>query len=239
LAKVELGAVVAAAQRVAETTLAAEAPAADREGSWPEASLKELQRELGGLVVDERLGGLGHGLWAVARVGEITGRYCASTSICFGMHLVASAVMGAKATPRQEQEYLRPIAAGEHLSTLALSEPGTGSEFWLPQSCMWSDGGGLRVTRTKSFVTNATHADSYVINLVRDATPTVPGSFSVASSTRELLAWSGARPGMASGCVATTPGRCACMTFPWTARSYWAMRATRSGTSSTSSHRSS
>ncbi len=180
MARVELGAVIAAAQRVAETTVAAEARVVDREGRWPEASLKELQRELGGLVVDERLGGLGHGLLAVARVGEIIGRHCASTSICFGMHLVASAVVGAKATAWQEQEYLRPIAAGEHLSTLALSEPGTGSEFWLPQCRMQSDSGTLRITGTKSFVTNATHADSYVINLVRAATPTAPGSFSVA-----------------------------------------------------------
>ncbi|HWH01976.1 MAG TPA: acyl-CoA dehydrogenase family protein [Pilimelia sp.] len=178
--KLELGAVVAVAQRVAETTVAAEAPLVDREARWPEASLKELQRELGGLVVDERLGGLGHGLLAVARVGEIVGRHCASTSICFGMHLVASAVVGAKATARQEQEYLRPIAAGEHLSTLAFSEPGTGSEFWLPQCRLHSDGDIFRVTGTKSFVTNATHADSYVLNLVRAASPTAPGSFSVA-----------------------------------------------------------
>lgn len=180
MAKVELGAVIAAAQRIAETTVAAEARVVDSEGRWPEGSLKELQRELGGLVVEERLGGLGHGLLAVARVGEIIGRYCASTSICFGMHLVGSAVIGAKATARLEQEYLRPIAAGEHLTTLALSEPGTGSEFWLPQSRLQSDGDRLHVTGTKSFVTNGTHADSYVINLVRAATPAVAGSFSVA-----------------------------------------------------------
>ncbi|MCZ9345912.1 acyl-CoA dehydrogenase family protein, partial [Streptomyces sp. TRM76130] len=72
----------------------------------------------------------------MAQVGEATGRACASTSICFGMHLVGSAVIAAKASHRQREAYLRPIAAGEHLTTLALSEPGTGGEFWLPQMRM-------------------------------------------------------------------------------------------------------
>lgn len=80
--------------------------------------------------------GMGHGLLAVAQVGEATGRACASTSICFGMHLVGSAVIAAKANRRQQEHYLEPIAAGDHLTTLALSEPGTGGEFWLPQTRM-------------------------------------------------------------------------------------------------------
>ncbi|MFD1364480.1 acyl-CoA dehydrogenase family protein [Actinoplanes sichuanensis] len=74
MAKVELGAVVAIAQRIAETTIATEAAAVDQQARWPRTGMKELQRELGGLVVAERLGGLGHGLPAVARVGEETGR---------------------------------------------------------------------------------------------------------------------------------------------------------------------
>ena len=42
------------------------------------------------------------------------------------MHCVGSAVIGSKATV-QQQEFLRPIVAGEHQTTLALSEPGTGA----------------------------------------------------------------------------------------------------------------
>ncbi|WP_229068787.1 acyl-CoA dehydrogenase family protein [Actinoplanes sp. DH11] len=183
MARVELGAVLATAQRIAETTIAAEAAVVDREARWPRTSMKELQRELGGLVVEQRLGGLGHGLLAVARVGEVTGRYCASTSICFGMHLVGSAVLGAKATAWHEQRYLRPIAAGEHLTTLALSEPGTGSEFWLPQTRMHDDGDDVVLNGTKSFVTNGPHVDSYVVNLAAGASAT--GSFSMAALDAE------------------------------------------------------
>lgn len=140
-----------------------------------------LRQRLGGLVVPERFGGLGHGLLAVAQVGEVTGRACASTSICFGMHLAGSAVIAAKATPEQQERYLRPIAAGEHLTTLALSEPATGGEFWLPQTRMeHSRPGRLRLTGTKSFVTNAAHADSYVLSAVAADPGIPPGLFSCA-----------------------------------------------------------
>ncbi|MCA1665581.1 MAG: acyl-CoA dehydrogenase family protein, partial [Myxococcales bacterium] len=87
----------------------------DATASWPEENLRALQAAgLGGLVVSTEAGGLGHGLYAVARVCELLGRECPSTAITFGMHLVASAVINAKATAAQRAEYLEPIARGEH-----------------------------------------------------------------------------------------------------------------------------
>jgi alkylation response protein AidB-like acyl-CoA dehydrogenase len=179
VARNELGAALSAAQEIAAEVLAPQAAAVDEEQRWPEQGVRALRRRLGGLVVPEDSGGMGHGLLAVAQVGETTGRKCASTSICFGMHLVGSAVLAAKASDRQRKEYLEPIAAGEHLTTLALSEPGTGGEFWLPQTRMERAGAGrLRLTGAKSFVTNAAHADSYVLSAVASGPDTPPGQFS-------------------------------------------------------------
>jgi alkylation response protein AidB-like acyl-CoA dehydrogenase len=167
------------AREIAEDVLAPEAAAVDAEQRWPEKGVTALRSRLGGLVVPEHSGGMGHGLLAVAQVGEATGRACASASICFGMHLVASAVISAKAGARQRERYLEPIAAGEHLTTLALSEPGTGGEFWLPQTRMERSGADrLRLTGAKSFVTNAGHADSYVVSTVAAGPGTPPGQFS-------------------------------------------------------------
>ncbi|MGW8066566.1 acyl-CoA dehydrogenase family protein [Streptomyces ziwulingensis] len=188
----ELGAAVAMAREIAEGVLAPEAPAVDEEGRWPEKGMAALRSRLGGLVVPHQYGGMGHGLLAVAQVGEATGRACASTSICFGMHLVGSAVIAAKAGPRQQERYLKPIAAGEHLTTLALSEPGTGGEFWLPQTRMESAGDGrLRLTGAKSFVTNAGHADSYVVSTLATGPGKPPGQFSctVVDATAPGLEW--------------------------------------------------
>ena len=179
--RTELGNVVAYAREVSEDVLAPQAATIDEEGRWPEEGVLALRNQLGGLVVPKRFGGIGHGLLAVAQVCEATGRGCASTSICFGMHLVASAAVAAKATRWQQERYLEPIAAGEHLTTLALSEPETGGEFWLPQTRMECDGTDrLRLTGTKSFVTNAGHADSYVVSGVVSDPGAPPGQFSCA-----------------------------------------------------------
>ncbi|MEE1942386.1 acyl-CoA dehydrogenase family protein [Streptomyces sp. TRM 70361] len=179
MVRIGLGAVVALAREVSEEILAPQAAAVDAERRWPDKGMAALRSRLGGLVVPEHSGGMGHGLPAVAQVGEVTGQACASTSICFGMHLVGSAVIAAKAGAKQREHYLEPIAAGEHLTTLALSEPGTGGEFWLPQTRMErAEPDRLRLTGTKSFVTNGGHADSYVLSTVAAGPGTPPGQFS-------------------------------------------------------------
>ena len=157
------------------------APLAERtdSGVWPEEALRALQAAgLAGLVVPLEHGGAGLGLRAVAGVCETLASVCASTAICFGMHQVAAAVLSTKATDRQASEFLRPIAAGEHLTTLALSEPGTGAQFWLPETRLASRGDGWVLNGRKSFVTNGSRADSYVVSTVA-ADPDAPaGEFS-------------------------------------------------------------
>ncbi|MGC2999500.1 acyl-CoA dehydrogenase family protein [Streptomyces sp. G35A] len=180
------------AREIAEDVLAPEAAGVDGDHRWPDKGMAALRSRLGGLVVPVESGGMGHALLAVAQVGEATGRACASTSICFGMHLVGSAVIAAKASPRHRLHYLEPIAAGDHLTTLALSEPGTGAEFWLPQTRMERvEGDRLRLTGAKSFVTNAGHADSYVLSTLAAGPGKPPGQFSctVVDATTAGLEW--------------------------------------------------
>ncbi|GAB2872254.1 acyl-CoA dehydrogenase family protein [Myroides odoratimimus subsp. xuanwuensis] len=148
-------------------------------GVWPEEGMRALQAAgLGGLVVPREHGGAGLALRAVAGVCEAIGQVCASTAICFGMHHVATAVIAAKATEQQAKDFLQPIAAGEHLTTLALSEPGTGAQFWLPQTRLSTTPDGWSVDGEKSFVTNGSRVDSYVVSTVA-ADPDAPlGDFS-------------------------------------------------------------
>lgn len=176
------------------------APLVDRtdSGVWPEEQLRALQASLGGLVVPREDGGSGLGLRALVEVCETLGQACASTAICFGMHSVGTAVIAAKPTERQRKEFLRPIAAGEHLTTLALSEPGTGSEFWLPQTAITSHDEGWLVNGEKSFVTNGSKADSYVVSTVA-ADPDAPrGEFSavVVWGDSPGLSWHGTWDGI-------------------------------------------
>jgi alkylation response protein AidB-like acyl-CoA dehydrogenase len=152
----------------------------DQAAVWPQAGIRALfEAGLGGLVVSREHGGLGHGLLATAQVCATLGRECASTALCFGMHLVASAVINAKSTEEQGRQFLAPIASGQHLTTLALSEPGTGVHFYLPQTRMAdAEPDGFTVTGTKSFVTNGGRADSYVLSTVAADPDAPPGLFS-------------------------------------------------------------
>ncbi|HYF68924.1 MAG TPA: acyl-CoA dehydrogenase family protein [Ohtaekwangia sp.] len=60
----------------------------------------------------EESGGFGKGLYALARICETPGKSYSSVGLCFGMHCVGTAVISAKATPWQQQQYLEPIANG-------------------------------------------------------------------------------------------------------------------------------
>lgn len=188
---------VARAREVARETAAPRAQLTDS-GVWPEESLRALQEVLGGLVVPREDGGAGLGLRALVGVCESLGEVCASTAICFGMHHVASAVISARPTERQRKEFLRPIAAGDHLTTLALSEPGTGAEFWLPQTRLTSDEVGWRLDGEKSFVTNGSRADSYVVSTVAADADAPVGEFScvVVWGDSPGLSWHGGWDGI-------------------------------------------
>lgn len=178
---------VEVARRVADEVLAPHAEAVDRDAAWPEAGLRALlEAGLGGLVVPLDSGGRGLGLGALARVCEALGQACGSTAICFGMHCVGAAVIASKGTPDQRARYLEPIARGEHLTTLALSEPGTGSDFYIPQTRIEPTvEGPFRLTGTKSFVTNGGRADSYVVSAAATGESAAPGEFSLFVLPRE------------------------------------------------------
>lgn len=181
------------AESIALEELAPRAEKVDKEGKWPEKSIHALQKAgLGGLVIPSEFGGHGKGLTEIVKVCEVLGQQCASTALCFGMHLVGSAVLAAKATPRQQEKYLVPIAEGNHLTTLSLSEPGTGSNFYIPQAELTTrEDGGYCLNGTKSFVTNGGYADSYVTSVVIPDPNRPIGQFSavVVSNDADNIEW--------------------------------------------------
>ena len=95
------------------------------------------------------------------------------------MHCVGTAVIAAKATAHQQHTYLEPIAAGKHITTLAVSETGTGVHFYFPQTPLIAvTENDYVINGTKSFVTNGGHADSYVVSTLGAGTDAEPDQFS-------------------------------------------------------------
>ncbi len=166
------------AAELSATVLTNRCEETDREGHWPESSLRALaDAGLMGLHIPERLGGHEQGLLALAHITEELGRGCSSTAMCFGMHSVAAKVLSSKATPYHEERFLRPIAEGRHITSLALSEPGTGSQFFLPRMQFKADAAQIELNGEKSFVTSGSHADSYVMSAVPPGSELDSGTF--------------------------------------------------------------
>jgi isovaleryl-CoA dehydrogenase len=155
--------VLAALRQEAAPRIAGEASNVDRERAFPAASLQALAAVGAyGLVVPESAGGCGGSLTALVAACEEVGAVCASTGMVFLMHSVTAATLAAGGGPRADA-YLRAIAAGETLGTLAFSERGTGAHFYAPELRATRSNGAVHISGRKTFVTSGGHADVYLV----------------------------------------------------------------------------
>ena len=150
-----------ALKRVIDEVVAPGAASVDADGAFPRAQLDALGAAgILALTVPAEFGGGGAGLREAAVVVRELGSVCGSTAMVVAMHY--SAVAGLVAAG--DKDTLVAIAGGTHLSTLAFSEAGSRSHFWAPMStAVLSPGGAtVRLDASKSWVTSAGYADSYV-----------------------------------------------------------------------------
>ena len=131
----------------------------DANATFPRAAVTALgEAGLLGLLSSADVGGRGGSLDDAAQVVRRLAATCASTAMVVCMHFSATAVIeqyGPDGTRRA-------IAAGSHLSTLAFSETGSRSHFWAPLGTAVVDGDHVLLNASKSWVTSAGEADSYV-----------------------------------------------------------------------------
>jgi alkylation response protein AidB-like acyl-CoA dehydrogenase len=178
---------------ISRSVVSEDAESTDRLARWPERGIRCFQKEgLGGLTIPVEYGGLGQGTKTLAKVCELVGQHCTSTAISFGMHAVGSAVIASKATVYQQEKYLNPICEGQHLTSIALGEVSSGSQFYLPQTRMqYHSQSEYKINGVKSFVINGGRADSYIASAVAEGSNT-PGEqfncFMVNSGTTGI-AW--------------------------------------------------
>jgi alkylation response protein AidB-like acyl-CoA dehydrogenase len=168
----------AAAATLARDVAAPAAADVDARARFPEESLAALAKQgLLGLTIPAALGGKGEGPRAFAAVAEELAQACASSAMIFVMHVSATQAIAASPTLAGRDDLLREIAAGRHLTTLALSEKGSRSNFWAPLSRLEPAGDGFTTSAAKSWVTSAGHAQSLVSSAQR------PGAASPLEST--------------------------------------------------------
>jgi alkylation response protein AidB-like acyl-CoA dehydrogenase len=150
-------------KRVIDDVIAPNSGATDREAKFPTESMEALAKAgLLGLCVDAAHGGHGQSPRMFAAVAEELAMADPSTAMIYVMHVTAAQAIAASDVLSSRDEILKDIASGRHLTTLAFSETGSRSQFWAPVSRLVENGDGYETSASKSWVTAANHADSYV-----------------------------------------------------------------------------
>ena len=178
------GAALAAARGLVPA-LAARAAELDRTGAFPGDDVDDLRAAgLLGVMVPERLGGLGATFAEYAEVAIALGEGNGATALVFNMH---ASVTGAFArTPEPlaralgapdswfaaRDRVLAGARAGE-LYAVAMSERGAGARLSALTCSYRSVPGGFHVVGSKAFVSGAGHAHAYLV-AARDATSEAP-----------------------------------------------------------------
>jgi alkylation response protein AidB-like acyl-CoA dehydrogenase len=150
-----------ALERVITDVVAPRAPTTDEQGSFPQPAITALgEAGILGLTAAPDVGGGGGGMRQAAEVVERLAGTCGSTAMVVLMHYAATAAIEAHGP----KDVRQAIGGGRHLTTLAFSEAGSRSHFWAPVSTatISADGDGVLLHATKSWVTSAAAADSYV-----------------------------------------------------------------------------
>lgn len=149
-----------AAQEIAP--LAAEIDRQDRfpRHLWP----KMGELGLHGITVEEEYGGSGLGYLEHVVAMEEVSRASASVGLSYGAHSnLCINQIRRNGTEDQKRRYLPKLISGEHVGSLAMSEPGAGSDVVSMQTRAEKKADRWVLNGTKMWITNASEAETLVI----------------------------------------------------------------------------
>lgn len=132
----------------------------ESQDQYPEALIEHM-KELGvfGLAIPEPHGWASVSSSCYAAVTEELARGWMSLAGAFGGHSVVSKLIAAFGTEQQKAHYLPRMATGELRATMALTEPGGGSDLQAMRTVARRDDDGFVVDGQKMWITNAQRAD--------------------------------------------------------------------------------
>ncbi|HEV7203270.1 MAG TPA: acyl-CoA dehydrogenase family protein [Jatrophihabitans sp.] len=133
-------------------------------------ALVEQMKQLGvfGLAIPAPYGEFGVSTSCFALVTEELARGWMSLAGAFGGHAVVSRLLLRFGTDEQRERYLPRMATGELRATMALTEPGGGSDLQALRTLARRDGAGWVVDGAKTWISNARHADLFALLVKTD-----------------------------------------------------------------------
>lgn len=146
--------------------------------AYPEALIEQMKK-LGifGLVIPDPWGEASVSAPCYAAVTEELARGWMSLAGAMGGHTVVSKLLIAFGTEEQKNRYLPRMATGEVRATMALTEPGGGSDLQAIRTTAKRDGDEYVVNGSKTWITNARRSDliALLCKTAPDAVPTHRG----------------------------------------------------------------
>jgi len=132
----------------------------EQSDTYPE-QLIERMKSLGtfGLAVPEQWGGLAVSAPCYVAVTEELARGWMSLAGAMGGHSVVAKLLADFGTPAQQARYLPAMATGQVRATMALTEPGGGSDLQAMRTVAVPDGEEYVIRGTKTWISNARHSE--------------------------------------------------------------------------------
>ncbi|USX53943.1 acyl-CoA dehydrogenase family protein [Lentzea sp. HUAS12] len=132
----------------------------DHTNTYPEKLIEQM-KEMGifGLAVPEPWGPVQVSAQCYAMVTEELARGWMSLAGAMGGHTVVAKLLVAHGTREQQDTYLPRMATGEIRATMALTEPGGGSDLQAMRTTARCDGDEYVINGSKTWITNARRSD--------------------------------------------------------------------------------
>ncbi len=141
----------------------------DEKEEFPYKILEKLKKAgVYQVLYSDKFGGLNLGGLGLCLIIETVSKYCLGVCTSFGGNKLCSLPIEVGGTKEQHRKYVDPLACGEILGAVALSEPHAGSDVPSMSTSAVKKGSAYILNGTKQWITNAGVADLYVIFAMTD-----------------------------------------------------------------------
>jgi alkylation response protein AidB-like acyl-CoA dehydrogenase len=153
-----------AAREFAESEITPKIDAMEETGAFP-VELLPAMAKLGitGLIAPTAYGGVGLGYVARTIVLEELARVAAAVPMGMQVHHMAIAALNDFGTEDQKKKYIPPLARGETMGCVAVTEPSGGSDVLGMKSTAALEGDTWVISGRKCFITNSHTSDYWIV----------------------------------------------------------------------------
>ena len=135
----------------------------DQKGEFPWENVEAINKlGLNAMFVPEAYGGSPMSYAAYLECVREISKGCASTGVIWATNFHAAKPLIDFGTEEQKQRFLPRVAQGA-LGSLTITEPAAGSDATGMKTRFTPDGDSILIEGTKSFITNGSHADFYLL----------------------------------------------------------------------------